>query len=89
VAIAALVVSIVSAAAGAAGLIYGRRSANAADRSASAADRSAEAFDRTVARENETWRKALHAECLLNLNLSKERDREQAWSFDTGCCVTP
>ncbi len=33
--------------------------------------------------EDEAWRKALHHECWLNINLDKERPADGLWSFDT------
>src|ERR1700735_523654 len=44
---------------------------------------SVEAFDRAATADRDAWRKALRYECRLNLSLDKERDAEQAWSFDT------
>ncbi len=45
---------------------------------------SVEAFDRAAGREDEAWQKALHQECLLNINLDKEQPPDDLWSFDTG-----
>ncbi len=40
---------------------------------------SLEAFDRVARREDEAWRKALHHECWLNINLDKDQ-RDGLWS---------
>jgi len=42
----------------------------------------AEAFDRAADREDAAWRKALHQECLQNINLGQEPP-DGYWSFDT------
>ncbi len=44
---------------------------------------SAEAFDRAASREDAAWRKALHRECLQNINLNQDLGAEELWSFDT------
>ena len=40
-------------------------------------------LNRAAQREDEAWRKALHVECLLNIQLSKDLHASGLWSFDT------
>ena len=42
-----------------------------------------DAFERQGRREDEAWRRALHNECSLNLNLDKERAPSEDWPFET------
>jgi len=66
--------AIIAGAAGLVGAWIGARATRGASR---------EAFEREIRREQETWRRALSHECVLNVRLSHSQPPNPWWSPDT------